>query len=102
MVIGEERFTGDYCARLEGKDSYIEQIVTGLQPNTSYILTAKVKSQFKKQYVILGVKDFGGTDLNTSANSTEYIKLTLIFRTGKENESAKIYIKSLNNGYCYR
>ncbi|NLM35002.1 MAG: hypothetical protein GX206_06135 [Clostridiales bacterium] len=101
MVIGEEQFTGDYCARLEGKDSYIEQIVTGLQPNTSYILTAKVKSQFKKQYVILGVKDFGGTDLNTSANSTEYIKLTLIFRTGKENESAKIYIKSLNNGYCY-
>lgn len=100
-VVRDEQLSGDYCVRIEDDESFLEQKVRGLQPNTSYILTAYVKSQYRKESVVLGVKDFGGEEIDTSADSTEYSKLTLIFKTGKENKSAKIYIKSSSSGYCY-
>lgn len=100
VISGQQR-SGDYCARIGNGESVLQQLVTDLKPNTSYILTAYLKSQYSKEHVIIGVKDFGDQEINSSVDSTEYAKLTLIFKTGRSNTSANIYIKGPSNGYCY-
>lgn len=101
QLVRAEQFSGDYCARIEDDGSLLEQTIRDLKPNTSYALTAYVKSQYRKEPVFLGVKDFGGKEIISSADSTKYTKLTLVFRTGQENRSAKIYIRPSAGGICY-
>ena len=94
------QFSGDYCARIEDDGSLLEQTIRDLKPNTSYALTAYVSLSIGRS-LFLGVKDFGGKEIISSADSTKYTKLTLVYRTGQENRSAKIYIRPSAGGICY-
>lgn len=70
----------------------VEQLVTGLKPNTEYELTGwTFVDEGETGYI--GIKNFGGTDLSSSNTiSTTNTKVTMKFRTGSVNTSALIVI----------
>ncbi len=107
-VVNTNQHGGNYSAKLEylgGNDSSaFEQVVTGLQPNTSYTLKAWAKVENSSARVYLGVRDYSGPETNISTQSTVYTQLTLNFTTGSNDTSAKIYLYRENVGtgaaYC--
>jgi hypothetical protein len=72
----------------------IEQVVTGLIPNTSYTLTGWVRTDGSQ--TILGAKQYDAANDNTDAvtTSTGWTQLTDVFTTGPTSSTADIY--------CYR
>src|SRR6185436_5354723 len=75
-----------------GAASAIEQIITGLTPNTTYTLTGYGKVATSGEIVSIGVKDYGGTDKSTGVSNTAYTLVTLSFTTGATDTSARIYL----------
>ena len=68
-----------------------EQIVLGLQPNSTYRLSAYVKN-FGGSQAGLGAKESGEPEVSTNYSGSEYQQIHLVFSTGANNYSAKIYI----------
>lgn len=66
------------------------QTVTGLAPNTTYVLTGWLKSSTASA-VELGVKWHGGNELTAQTTSTDYVQLSIRFTTGPASTSAVIY-----------
>jgi hypothetical protein len=100
-VAAESPRSGAYSGKLVNGSTF-EQVVTGLTPNTNYIVIgyAKVASATDGELRI-GAKDFGGTELNTPITATSYTPGIVAFRTGATNTSAKIYTWKPNNGTAY-
>lgn len=72
-------------------NSGAEQIITGLTPNTTYLLTGWLKSNNNKS-VNLGVKKYGGNQLTSQTTSSVYTQLSVKFTTGPVSTSAIIYV----------
>lgn len=66
------------------------QTVTGLAPNTTYVLAGWLKSS-NTNPVQLGVKWHGGNELTEQTSSITYTQLSLKFTTGPASTSAVIY-----------
>lgn len=80
---------------LTSPGKYLEQTITGLSPNTSYVLTVDAKgvSGTGRSYVY--VKNYGGTQINQNITSdNNFHSMTIIFTTGAASTSATI------GGYC--
>lgn len=73
------------------KNSGFEQVVKGLQPNTSYTLSAYMKVTASSSMVSIGVKDFGASQVAKSTSSSSYVLMSVTFKTGSSNTSAKIF-----------
>jgi len=71
--------------------SGVQQVISGLTPNTDYVLTGWAKVGTAGEAVYIGVKDFGGAETNGTVTSTDYVQVSLTFRTGSSNTSAQIY-----------
>ena len=87
-------YAGEIDATAAGGDGAIEQVVTGLTPNTAYTLTGWVRTDGGVTY--LGAKQYnttGGT-ADASTTSTGWTQLTDYFTTGAASTSVDIY--------CYR
>lgn len=84
--------SGAYAVRLTGADMGVEQVLSGLTPNTTYKFSGWAKVANSGDVVWIGVKDFGGTLTRRSISSTSYIQVSLTFTTGPNNTSAKIYL----------
>jgi hypothetical protein len=86
-------YAGQINAPAGGKGS-IEQVVTGLTPNTSYTLTGWVRTDGSA--TILGAKqyDTAGDNQDATTTATGWTQLTDQFTTGTTNTSVDIY--------CYR
>lgn len=101
-IANSSQYAGSYCAKLNAS-SAAEQIVQGLSPNTTYTLKAKVKTDSASSNVFLGVKEFGGAEINVSASGTTYLEKTVSFTTGPNSTSARIYLyrDTSGSGYGY-
>ena len=66
------------------------QTITGLAPNTTYVLTGWLKSS-SASAVELGVKWHGGNELTAQTTATDYVQLSIKFTTGPASTSAVIY-----------
>ncbi|RED96023.1 carbohydrate binding domain-containing protein [Marinoscillum furvescens] len=82
---------GTYGVKITGAGS-ASQVITGLQSNTTYDLSAYAKIASGSSEVRLGVKDHGNPDQSTSITSTTYTQGSLSFTTGASSTSAKIYL----------
>lgn len=71
-----------------GKPASAEQTVYNLKPDTTYELTAEIRSDVPAR---LGVKDQGNEESYIEATSTHYSRFRLIFKTGPEATTARIY-----------
>ena len=71
-------------------NSGTNQTITGLTPNTTYLLTAWLKSS-NSAPVSLGVKWHGGNELTAQTTSSTYVQLSVKFTTGPASTTALIY-----------
>jgi hypothetical protein len=78
-------------------NSGAEQTITGLTPNTTYLLTGWLKSS-NSSPVSLGVKLYGGNELSNETTSTVYKQLTVKFTTGPSSTKATIYAYNPSSG----
>jgi beta-glucanase (GH16 family) len=81
--------SGTYAVRAIA-NSGVNQTITGLLPNTTYILTAWLKSS-NNLPVSLGVKKYGGNELVVQTSSSSYVQLSIQFTTGPVTTTAVIY-----------
>lgn len=81
--------SGNYCARLNPNSSY-EQVIN-VTPNTTYKLTAFLKSATTGDPICIGAKNFGGTEAFVYSTSTTYNQVTMTFTTGPSATTATIY-----------
>jgi beta-glucanase (GH16 family) len=88
--------SGSFCitATDNGEAS---QTITNLAPNTTYAVTAWVKSS-NASPVQLGVKWHGGNELIAQSTSTVYEQLSVKFTTGPASTSAVIYCNNPAGG----
>ncbi|GIW36515.1 MAG: hypothetical protein KatS3mg073_0660 [Meiothermus sp.] len=88
-----EFFAGANGARINGTGS-LEQTITGLAPNTTYTLTAWLKVDGSGESLLLGARNFGGSEVGVSATgSTDWVQRSLDFKTGANNTSAVVFIR---------
>jgi beta-glucanase (GH16 family) len=73
------------------------QTITGLAANTTYELTAWLKSS-NESLVQLGVKWHGGNELTAQTASTAFVQLCIKFTTGPTSTSAVIYCSNPAGG----
>ncbi|EOO65536.1 hypothetical protein IKE_03439 [Bacillus cereus VD196] len=71
--------------------SSIEQVVTGLEPNTSYELTLYAKTE-NGERVSIGVKNTGMANVSAAISSTDYTQANLRFKTGPNATTATVYV----------
>jgi hypothetical protein len=97
-VVSDNARTGDKAAKLPGGDSSagMEQVVTGLLPNTTYTLSGYAKTD--SQEVWIGVKRFGGAEKNTRLTASTYTLGKVTFTTGATNTSAVVYFYKESTG----
>lgn len=97
------KYGGSYGLRL-GPSSGVEQVITGLSPNTYYKLSAMLKVEAAPNMIILGVKEYGNPELSVSSTGIYYDSpKSVTFKTGPSNTTAKIYLfkSSSASGYGY-
>ncbi|MEK4351462.1 right-handed parallel beta-helix repeat-containing protein [Paenibacillus sp. FSL R5-0475] len=78
--------------KLSGSVDGIAQTITGLEPDTNYIAGAWLRSPAGEN-VLLGVTDFGDTEVSASSNSSIWTFVKVKFKTGPSQTSAKIFLK---------
>ncbi|CAI6080773.1 right-handed parallel beta-helix repeat-containing protein [Cohnella sp. JJ-181] len=80
-----------------GKGGGVEQLVTGLKPDTEYKFVAWVYNE-PGETINVGVTNFAGTGTakDVSSQDTTYIRKEVTFRTGPENTSARVRIFKSN------
>ena len=84
--------SGSNSAKLGGSISNgVEQIITGLKSNTTYILKAFGKVSASGGSTVIGVKNFGGNPDDKYINSTSFSQINTTFTTGSTNTSATFY-----------
>ncbi|HEY0827776.1 MAG TPA: carbohydrate binding domain-containing protein, partial [Bacilli bacterium] len=105
-VVNSNAYSGSISAQVP-PNAAAEQVVTGLQPNRTYTLKAWVKTANSTNTAYLGVKEYDlfktGEDTNVSTNSTAYRQLSVNFKTGIYDTSARIYlyVPGSASGYTY-
>ena len=83
--------TGSYGASVNTQGSTVEQVITGLCPNTSYTVSAWGIAR-SNAGVYLGVKDFGGTTQTVQyTDSKNWQQKSITFTTGASSTTATIY-----------
>lgn len=93
--------SGSKSVRLGTGEDGIEQVLTGLSPNTSYICTAWVKADLGEQ-IQIGVNGFEGTDAAATSDSTSWTMMKVPFTTGEGATRATVYAyKNPGTGYVY-
>ncbi len=89
--------SGIYCVAI-GNTSSARQVVNGLTPNTSYLLSGwlKTSSSGANASVVLGVENHAAPNVKVfrSAAAQTYTKVTVAFTTGPNSNSATIFVYS--------
>ncbi|WP_054023558.1 DUF1565 domain-containing protein [Bacillus sp. FJAT-28004] len=81
-----------YGVKLSGGVDGVAQTITGLQPNTNYVAGGWLRTP-AGETAVLGVKNYGGSDVSTPSNSSTWTFVKVYFQTGAANTSATIYFK---------
>ncbi|HHQ2480910.1 TPA: Ig-like domain-containing protein [Bacillus cereus] len=72
-------------------NSSVEQILTGLEPNTTYELSMYAKTEDKEKFSI-GTKNTGTVNVSVPIYSKEYSQAYLRFKTGPHSTTATVYV----------
>ncbi|MFF7643785.1 carbohydrate binding domain-containing protein [Streptomyces canus] len=83
--------TGTYALTTQASGSGANQNITGLSPNTTYLLTGWAKVANAGETLAIGVKNYGGTETFTNVATTSYSQAAVLFTTGSTNTSALVY-----------
>jgi len=87
--IGSNANSGSYAvSALDASGA--NQTITGLSPNTTYLLKGWFKTSTSSP-VNLGVKWYGGNELVVQTTSSTYTQLSIKFTTGPASTTANIY-----------
>lgn len=101
-VVAENAAEGAYALQTTGATSTIQQTITGLSPNTSYVITAWDKVSGPGNGARVGVKDTGGADASVDSASTDYTPASVTFTTGPANTTATVYgMQTAGNGNAW-
>lgn len=93
--------SGAKSVRLGSGEDGIEQVITGLKANTSYVYTAWVKADTGEQ-IQIGVKGFKGKDAAVTSTSTSWTMVTIPFTTGAGATQATVFAyKKAGTAYVY-
>ncbi|MET7571198.1 carbohydrate binding domain-containing protein [Streptomyces sp. NPDC005492] len=96
--------TGGYALATAASGSGANQALTGLSPNTSYLLTGWAKVAYAGETLAIGVKGFGGTETFTNIATTSYSQAAVVFTTGSSSTTATVYCwknaGGTGTGYC--
>ncbi|WP_416982567.1 carbohydrate binding domain-containing protein [Streptomyces sp. T028] len=96
--------TGTYALTTAASGSGANQALTGLSPNTTYLLTGWAKVANAGETLAIGVKSFGGTETYTNIATTAYTQAAVLFTTGSSNTTATVYCwkntGGTGAGYC--
>ncbi|MBC1457762.1 toxin Cry1Ac domain D-VI-related protein [Listeria newyorkensis] len=71
--------------------SSVEQVITGLQPNTTYTLEIYGKAD-NSGYVSVGIKNYGGAQKTGRVSGADYTKASITIRTGATNKTATVFL----------
>lgn len=83
--------TGGFALTTQASGSGANQNLTGLSPNTTYLLTGWAKVANAGETLAIGVKNYGGTETFTNVATTSYSQTAVLFTTGSTNTSALVY-----------
>ena len=100
VATGNSR-TGTYSSYQSGGETSLEQVVSNLMPNTTYIFEGWIKTGSASQTVNIGVKNYGGNQVSQACSDTTYSKYQVSFTTGASNTQATIYIYKPVTGTAY-
>ena len=84
-------FNGSSALQTGNSNSGVENIVSGLSPSTTYLLSAWVKVGVVGEQVAIGVKNYGGSESFNKSTDAAWALDTVAFTTGSTNTSATIY-----------
>ncbi|WP_164714275.1 family 16 glycosylhydrolase [Chitinophaga rhizosphaerae] len=90
-VVSNNAHSGMYAVQLQGGVASVEQTITGLIPNTTYILGAYAKLANAGGGASVGVKNYGGSAIGSLVTDVTYKMKQVTFTTGATNTSATIY-----------
>ena len=89
--------SGNSALMFEGTKCGVFQKLSGLKPNTTYKVSAYIKSE-NNEAGLLKVRFYGGKDITRRYNKSEYGEVTATFKTGPENTSARIALLKYVDG----
>ncbi|KQM69271.1 hypothetical protein ASE74_04455 [Pedobacter sp. Leaf216] len=100
VVTGNAR-TGSKSLKETGAESSLEQVITGLTPNTTYKFAGYAKVSAAGESVSIGVKNYGGSAIAIPISTTSYSLGSVSFTTGASNTSATLYFYKPATGTVY-
>lgn len=92
---------GNFAVQSIGGETAIEQLITGLKPNTTYTFGGFAKVGALGEKAMMGVKNYGGLPVNAMVNSLEFANIFVSFTTGKTETSAVVYFYKENGGSAF-
>ncbi|MDQ0577182.1 carbohydrate binding domain-containing protein [Agromyces albus] len=85
------RFNGTSAVQTGNANSGVENVVSGLTPSTTYLLSAWVKVGVVGEQLAIGVKNYGGTETYSKSTDSAWALNTVAFTTGSTNTTATVY-----------
>ncbi|MBA4065582.1 MAG: hypothetical protein C0501_18085 [Isosphaera sp.] len=83
--------TGGKALRIVGSGG-AEQVITGLEPNTTYVLGGYARTTVAGTSTLIGVKNYGGPQKTVNRSGTSYAQGSVTFTTGPTSTSATIFV----------
>jgi beta-glucanase (GH16 family) len=90
-VVNFNQHSGSYAMRMNGPSGGAEQVITGLSPNTTYVLGGWERVSYPTIQARIGVKDYGGPEEWSATSNTGYTLGTVTFTTGPASTQATVY-----------
>ena len=89
--------SGDSALMFEGTRCVIFQNVNGLKPNTTYKVSVFIKSE-NNEAALLKVRFYGDKDITRRYSKSQYGEISVTFKTGPDNTSARIALLKYADG----
>ncbi|NJM93272.1 MAG: hypothetical protein HC842_00190 [Cytophagales bacterium] len=97
---GNKVYEGTKSFLLKRNENTLEQVISGLSPNTTYTLKAYVfVDGSDATQAQIGAKNYGGTEVSASGNPQTFTQLAVDFTTGSTNTSATIFMRHNVGGF---
>lgn len=93
--------SGTKAIRQQGGETSLEQVISGLSPNTTYTFGGYGKVSAAGQSVMFGAKNYGGVAQNVQITNTSYQNASVTFTTGPSNSSVTVYMYKPVSGTAY-
>ena len=89
--------SGYYSAKLSSNGAEVNQTINNLQSDRRYVLYAGVKKTNASDNITIGVRNYGRSELVTSASAadTNWHMYSLPFVTGPSSTSAQMYVHAV-------